>query len=94
MPDVLGAVSYTHLDVYKRQDQDAQLFAGTIRENVAFARPDASDADVDDAVRRAQLDEWVAGLPSGLDTPIGERGALLSGGQRQRVALALSLIHI
>ena len=73
-------------------DQDAQLFAGTIRENVAFARPDASDADVDDAVRRAQLDEWVAGLPSGLDTPIGERGALLSGGQRQRVALARALL--
>jgi thiol reductant ABC exporter CydC subunit len=73
-------------------DQDAQLFAGTIRENVAFARPDASDADVDDAVQRAQLDEWVAGLPSGLDTPIGERGALLSGGQRQRVALARALL--
>jgi thiol reductant ABC exporter CydC subunit len=73
-------------------DQDAQLFAGTIRENVAFARPDASDADIDEAVRRAQLDEWVAGLPSGLDTPIGERGALLSGGQRQRVALARALL--
>ena len=73
-------------------DQDAQLFAGTIRENVALARPEAREPEIDEAVRRAQLDEWVAGLPNGLDTPIGERGALLSGGQRQRVALARALL--
>jgi thiol reductant ABC exporter CydC subunit len=73
-------------------DQDARLFAGTIRENVVFGRPDASLPDVERAVRAAQLDEWVSGLPAGLDTPIGERGALLSGGQRQRVALARALL--
>jgi thiol reductant ABC exporter CydC subunit len=73
-------------------DQDARLFAGTIRENVVFGRPDASRPDVELAVRAAQLDEWVSGLPAGLDTPIGERGALLSGGQRQRVALARALL--
>jgi len=73
-------------------DQDARLFAGTIRENVVFGRPDASLPDVELAVRAAQLDEWVSGLPAGLDTPIGERGALLSGGQRQRVALARALL--
>ncbi len=73
-------------------DQDARLFAGTIRENVVFGRPDASPPDVELAVRAAQLDEWVSGLPAGLDTPIGERGALLSGGQRQRVALARALL--
>lgn len=73
-------------------DQDARLFAGTIRENVTFGRPDASSADVETALGAAQLDEWVAGLPAGLDTPIGERGALLSGGQRQRVALARALL--
>jgi thiol reductant ABC exporter CydC subunit len=73
-------------------DQDARLFAGTIRENVVFGRPDASDDDLERAVRAAQLDEWVSDLPAGLDTPIGERGALLSGGQRQRVALARALL--
>jgi thiol reductant ABC exporter CydC subunit len=73
-------------------DQDALLFAGTIRENVTFGRPDASGTDIERAVRSAQLDAWVADLPHGLDTPIGERGALLSGGQRQRVALARALL--
>jgi ABC-type multidrug transport system fused ATPase/permease subunit len=73
-------------------DQDARLFAGTIRENVVFGRPDASAQDLERAVRAAQLDEWVSDLPAGLDTPIGERGALLSGGQRQRVALARALL--
>jgi len=73
-------------------DQDAHLFAGTIRENVVFGRPEATPAQIDHAVRSAQLDEWVADLPGGLDTAIGERGALLSGGQRQRVALARALL--
>jgi ATP-binding cassette, subfamily C, bacterial CydC len=72
--------------------QDASLFAGTIRENVALARPDADDRDVADAVRLAQLEQWVRTLPDGLDTPIGEDGARLSGGQRQRIALARALL--
>jgi len=73
-------------------DQDARLFAGTIRENVTLGRPDAPPGDIDAALRAAQLSEWVAGLPDGLDTSIGERGALVSGGQRQRVALARALL--
>jgi thiol reductant ABC exporter CydC subunit len=73
-------------------DQDAHLFAGTIRENVVFGRSDASATDIDQALRSAQLHAWVAELPGGLDTPIGERGAMLSGGQRQRVALARALV--
>jgi thiol reductant ABC exporter CydC subunit len=73
-------------------DQDAHLFAGSLRENLVFGRPDASGSDVDDAVRAAQLGQWVSDLPLGLDTPIGERGALVSGGQRQRIALARALL--
>jgi ATP-binding cassette, subfamily C, bacterial CydC len=73
-------------------EEDAHLFAGTIRDNAVFARPDASDEDLDRALRSAQLADWVAALPDGLDTPIGERGAMLSGGQRQRLALARALL--
>jgi thiol reductant ABC exporter CydC subunit len=72
--------------------QDASLFAGSIRENVALARPDADERDIADVVRLAQLDPWVRTLPDGLDTPIGEDGAKLSGGQRQRIALARALL--
>ncbi len=73
-------------------DQDAHLFAGTIRENVVLGRPDATDAEIDRALDAAQLGPWVAGLPEGLATEVGERGALLSGGQRQRIALARALL--
>ncbi|HUA93995.1 MAG TPA: thiol reductant ABC exporter subunit CydC [Acidimicrobiales bacterium] len=73
-------------------DQDAHLFAGTIRQNVALARPRASDDEVSAAVRLAQLETWVDTLPQGLDTPVGEQGARISGGQRQRIALARALL--
>jgi ATP-binding cassette, subfamily C, bacterial CydC len=72
--------------------QDASLFAGSIRENVALARPDADEREVAEAVRLAQLGPWVRTLPDGVDTPIGEDGAKLSGGQRQRIALARALL--
>jgi ATP-binding cassette subfamily B protein len=68
--------------------QDVFLFAGTIRENIAYGRLDASEADIFDAARRARLDEMIQGLPAGLDTVIGERGVKLSGGQKQRLAIA------
>ncbi|MEX1141731.1 MAG: ABC transporter ATP-binding protein [Thermoleophilaceae bacterium] len=71
---------------------DAFLFSATLRENVAYARPDASDAEVEDAARRAGLAEVVAELPDGYDTLVGERGLTLSGGQRQRVAIARALL--
>ncbi|HEX3947589.1 MAG TPA: ABC transporter ATP-binding protein, partial [Acidimicrobiales bacterium] len=73
-------------------DQDAHLFAGSIRQNVALGRPRAPEAEVAGAVRLAQLEEWVATLPEGLDTPVGEHGARVSGGQRQRIALARALL--
>jgi ATP-binding cassette subfamily B protein len=68
--------------------QDVFLFAGTLYQNIAYGRLDATEAEIREAVRRARLDQLVADLPDGLDTVIGERGVKLSGGQRQRVAIA------
>jgi subfamily B ATP-binding cassette protein MsbA len=64
------------------------LFSGTIRENIAYARRDASDADVLHAAKAAHALEFIERLPDGLDTRVGERGVKLSGGQRQRIAIA------
>ena len=68
--------------------QDVFLFAGTIRENIAYGRLGATDAEIMDAARRAHFDAVIADLPDGLDTIIGERGVKLSGGQKQRLAIA------
>ncbi|MEM9739313.1 MAG: ABC transporter ATP-binding protein/permease [Pseudomonadota bacterium] len=68
--------------------QDVVLFNDTIRANVAYARPDATETEIDDALRRAQLMEFIERLPSGLDTRVGERGLKLSGGEKQRVGIA------
>lgn len=73
-------------------DQEARLFAGSIRDNVVLGRPDATDEEVARAVRLAQLEAWVATLPDGLATPVGERGARVSGGQQRRIALARALV--
>ncbi len=68
--------------------QDVFLFAGTIRENIAYGRLGASDEEIWEAARRARLDDMIALLPEGLDTLTGERGVKLSGGQKQRMAIA------
>jgi ATP-binding cassette subfamily B protein len=68
--------------------QDVFLFAGTIRENIAYGRLEATEAEILEAARRARLDGVIASLPAGLDTIIGERGVKLSGGQKQRLAIA------
>jgi thiol reductant ABC exporter CydC subunit len=72
--------------------QDAHLFSTSILENVRLARPDASDGVVEAALRAARIWDWVASLPNGWHTAVGEDGARLSGGQRQRVALARALL--
>lgn len=68
--------------------QDVFLFAGTIKENIAYGRLDATEVEIQEAARRARLDAMIAELPDGLDTVIGERGVKLSGGQKQRLAIA------
>ncbi|MDP2711162.1 MAG: thiol reductant ABC exporter subunit CydD [Solirubrobacteraceae bacterium] len=73
--------------------QDAYLFRGTIAENLRLARPDASDAELVAAARDASVHAFVASLPDGYDTLVGERGLTLSGGQRQRLAIARALLR-
>jgi ATP-binding cassette, subfamily C, bacterial CydC len=72
--------------------QNAHLFNSTIRANLTIGRPGASDEELWDALRRAQLAEWVSSLPAGLETLVGEEGTQLSGGQRQRLTLARALL--
>jgi ATP-binding cassette, subfamily C, bacterial CydC len=72
--------------------QNAHLFNSTIRANLALGRPDAHDEELWDALRRAQLADWVSSLPARLETLVGEEGMQLSGGQRQRVTLARALL--
>lgn len=72
--------------------QETFLFSASLRENIAFGRPDATEQEVIAAARVAQVDEFARAMPQGYDTPIGERGVGLSGGQRQRVALARAVL--
>ncbi|MEV7611936.1 ABC transporter ATP-binding protein [Streptomyces sp. NPDC089799] len=73
--------------------QDPAMFHRTLRENIAFARPDATDAEVRRAAEAAHVTEFADALPDGFDTMVGERGVKLSGGQRQRVALARAILR-
>lgn len=68
--------------------QDVFLFADTIRENIRYGRPGATDTEVEEAAKRAEIHEEILALPQGYDTYVGERGVLLSGGQKQRVSIA------
>jgi ATP-binding cassette subfamily B protein len=72
---------------------EAFLFSASVRDNIAYARPDASDAEIERAARSAGAHEFIAALPEGYDTLIGERGLTLSGGQRQRIAIARALVR-
>jgi ATP-binding cassette, subfamily B, multidrug efflux pump len=72
--------------------QTSLLFSDSIRENIAYGRPDASEADIIAAARAAQADEFIREMPQGYETIVGERGVTLSGGQRQRVAIARALL--
>ncbi len=72
--------------------QEVLLFDGSVRDNIAYGRHDASNAEVEDAARRANAHEFIAHLPERYDTFIGERGVKLSGGQQQRLAIARALL--
>ena len=72
--------------------QDPMLFSGSARENIAYGKPDASDAEIEAAARAALIHDFIESLPDGYESEIGERGVTLSGGQRQRVAIARALV--
>lgn len=72
--------------------QEVVLFHGSVRDNLRLARPDASDSEIEAAARAAQAHDFIAALPQGYDTPLGERGARLSGGERQRLSIARALL--
>jgi len=72
--------------------QDTLLFSTTIRENIAYGRPNATDGEIREAARRAQADEFISRLPAGYDSPVGERGGHLSVGQRQRIGIARAFL--
>nr|WP_232531208.1 ABC transporter ATP-binding protein [Microlunatus antarcticus] len=80
-----GAIGYVSQDVF--------LFHGTVRDNLAYGRVDATDEQVREAARLAEADAFIAELPQGYDTVVGERGQTLSGGQRQRIALARAILR-
>jgi ATP-binding cassette subfamily B protein len=72
--------------------QETTLFAATVRENIGFARPDATEAEIVAAAEAAQAHAFIVDMPQGYDTPVGERGVTLSGGQKQRIAIARALL--
>lgn len=73
--------------------QQPYLFEGTIRDNIRYGRPDATDAEVEEAARLAQADDFVRALPRGYETPVGENGMTFSGGQRQRLSIARAIVR-
>jgi ATP-binding cassette subfamily B protein len=82
LADTVGVVS-----------QETYLFHATVRENIRFARPGATDEEIEDAARAAQIHELVASLPEGYDTVVGERGYRFSGGEKQRIAIARTILR-
>ncbi|MDW4917920.1 ABC transporter ATP-binding protein [Streptomyces californicus] len=85
LAELRGALAYV--------EQDAPVLAGTLRENLLFAAPEADEESLASAVARTRLDALVARLPEGLDTAVGHRGVTLSGGERQRIAIARALLR-
>ncbi len=80
-----GAMGYVSQDVF--------LFHGSVRDNIAYGRPDATDTEIEEAARLAEAHEFIVELPQGYDTVVGERGQKLSGGQRQRLSLARAILR-
>lgn len=73
-------------------EQEIYLFSGTVRENIAYGKPEASDEEIAAAAEKAGADEFIKKLPNGYDTYVGERGAMLSGGQKQRICIARTFL--
>jgi len=94
----IDGIDIRHVDVRTLRNQiglvpqEATLFGGTIRENIRYGRLDASEAEIVEAARAAFAHDFIAELPEGYETPLGDRGARLSGGQRQRIAIARAIL--
>jgi len=94
----IDGIDIRHVDVRSLRNQiglvpqEATLFGGTIRENIRYGRLDASEVEIVEAARAAFADDFIAELPEGYETPLGDRGARLSGGQRQRIAIARAIL--
>ena len=90
LPDLDRAAFREHIALVP---QDPVIFATTAGENIRFGRPDATDAQVEAAAKAAAAHDFIRGLPSGYDSPLGERGVMLSGGQKQRIAIARAILR-
>ena len=73
--------------------QHPYLFEGSVRDNIRYGRPEATDAEIEEAARLAHAEEFIAGMPQGYNTPVGENGVTLSGGQRQRLSIARAIVR-
>jgi ATP-binding cassette subfamily B protein/subfamily B ATP-binding cassette protein MsbA len=82
----------TYRDLLAIVQQDVFLFDGSVRDNIAYGRHDATDAEIEDAAQRANAHEFIVNLPERYETFIGERGVKLSGGQQQRLAIARAIL--
>jgi ATP-binding cassette subfamily B protein len=95
----LGGQDLRDLDLVAIRDfiglvpQDPALFSTSIRDNIAFGRPDADEAEIVTAARKAEAHDFITALDQGYDTPVGEKGVRLSGGQRQRIAIARAILR-
>jgi ATP-binding cassette subfamily B protein len=90
--DIRDVKLTTYRDLLAIVQQDVFLFDGSVRDNIAYGRHDATDADVEDAAHRANAHEFIVKLPEGYETFVGERGVKLSGGQQQRLAIARAIL--
>jgi len=90
--DIRDFVLKSYRDLLAIVQQDVFLFDGSVRDNIAYGRHNATDAEVEDAARRANASEFIVRLPDGYETFVGERGVKLSGGQQQRLAIARAIL--
>jgi ATP-binding cassette subfamily B protein len=90
LPDADPAELRRHISLVP---QDTAIFAMSVRDNIRFGRPEASDAEIEQAAEAAAAARFIRALPQGYDTPVGERGVTLSGGQRQRIAIARAILR-
>src|SRR5690606_29339070 len=91
--DICGVTKHSLRSNIAYVSQQPYLFEGSIRDNIRYGRPEATDAEVEEAARLGNAEEFILQQPSGYDTLVGENGVTLSGGQRQRLSIARAIVH-